>query len=202
MAYVIAIHVPIAGVAIVPVILGWPLVLLPAHIVFIEFIIDPICSIAFEAEREEADVMSRPPRSSAERLFSWKTWIVSLLQGAGVLAVVLGVLFFAKARGIGESESRALAFATLVAGNLAMVLSNRSWSRGLWATIQEPNRAMAILFSAALGLLGLTLYVPFLARLFHFEALSAAEIALAAAGSLLALAWCELLKRVRSAIAS
>jgi Ca2+-transporting ATPase len=197
MAYVIAVHVPIAGVAFIPVVLGWPLVLLPAHIVFIEFIIDPICSIAFEAEREERDVMSRPPRSAQERLFSWKTWVVSLLQGAGVLVVVIGTLILSKARGLGEGESRALAFTTLVAGNLALVLSNRSWSRSLWATLREPNRVMAVMFAAALGVLASTLYLPFLSRLFRFEGLTALDAAMAAAGTVLCVLWCELLKAMR-----
>ena len=141
--------------------------------------------------------MRRAPRSRKERLFSWKTWALSLLQGGGVLAVVIGTLVLSKARGLGEDESRALAFTTLVAGNLALVLTNRSWSQGLWSTLREPNRAMAILFGAALGVLGLTLYLPVAARLFHFQGLSGVDFLVAGLGSLLALAWCELLKGVR-----
>ncbi|MBI3854887.1 MAG: cation-translocating P-type ATPase [Planctomycetes bacterium] len=199
MAFVIAVHVPIAGTALIPVILGWPLVLLPAHIVFLEFIIDPICSIAFEAEREERDLMSRPPRPPEERLFSWRTWMISLLQGLGVLAVVIAALVIGRARGLGEDASRALAFTTLVVGNLSLVLSNRSWSRGLLATLREPNRVMAILFAVALGVLALTLTVPYVSHLFRFGALSGVDLALAAAGGALCLGWCELLKALRSA---
>jgi Ca2+-transporting ATPase len=197
MAFVIAVHVPIAGAAFLPVVLGWPLVLLPVHIVFLEFIIDPICSIAFEAEREERDVMSRPPRWAAERLFSWKTWGISLLQGLGVLGVVMAVLLFGRIRGYGEGGVRAMAFATLVAGNLALVLSNRSWSKGLFATLREPNRAMAILFGAAVGILGLTLSVPLLLRLFRFDGLSLRDLGVVLAGAASCLVWSELLKAVR-----
>jgi Ca2+-transporting ATPase len=73
-AYIFAIHVPIAGMSLIPVLLNWPLVLLPVHVVFLELIIDPACSVVFEAESEEADVMSRPPRNPQERLFSRRLW--------------------------------------------------------------------------------------------------------------------------------
>jgi Ca2+-transporting ATPase len=91
MAYILAVHVPIAGLSLVPVLLKWPLVLLPVHIVFLELIIDPVCSVVFEAEREEADIMDRPPRNPKEPLFGRKTILISLLQGLSVLAVTLGV---------------------------------------------------------------------------------------------------------------
>jgi len=202
MAFVIAVHLPIAGLAFVPVLLGWPLVLLPAHIVFLEFIIDPICSIAFEAERDERDVMTRRPRSALERMFSWKIWGISLLQGAGVLGVVLTVLLLARARGLGEGEIRALAFTTLVAGNLALVLSNRSWTRGLWAILREPNRAMGAMFALAALVLGLTLTVPFLSRLFRFEGLTGQDLLAAGTAAALCLGWCELVKALRTRLDS
>ena len=88
-AYILAIHVPIAGMSLIPVLLKWPLVLFPVHIVFLELIIDPACSIVFEAEPEEANVMNRPPRNPQEPLFSRKTLAVSMLQGVSVLLIVL-----------------------------------------------------------------------------------------------------------------
>ena len=89
MAYVMAVHVPIAGLALVPVMLKWPIVMLPLHVVFLELVIDPSCSIAFEAEPEESDVMERPPRSTNQPLLDRRTLTLSLLQGASVLLVVL-----------------------------------------------------------------------------------------------------------------
>jgi Ca2+-transporting ATPase len=200
MAFVIAAHVPIAGTAFIPVLLGWPLVLLPAHIVFIEFIIDPICSIAFEAEPEEQDVMSRPPRSAEAHLFSGITWVISLLQGVGVLVAVLGALILGRARGLAEGEIRALAFTMLVVGNFALVLSNRSWSRSLIASLRQPNPALWALLAAALGVLGLTLTVPFLSHLFRFEELSRLDFAVAGGGGAICLLWCEFLKALRSRV--
>jgi Ca2+-transporting ATPase len=181
------------------VLFGWPLVLLPAHIVFLEFIIDPVCSIAFEAEREERDAMKRPPRSPAERLFSWRIWMVSLLQGLAVLTAVTVALLLARGRGASEAGTRALAFATLVGGNLALVLSNRSWSRSLFATLREPNRAMALILGVAVAVLALTLYVPPLARLFRFEGLGGRDFTFVGAAAVFCLLCGEGFKRLRAA---
>ncbi len=129
MAYIFAIHVPIAGMSLIPVLFGWPLVLLPVHIVFLELIIDPACSIVFEAEGEEADVMNRPPRDPGERLFGARTVGVSLVQGLVVLAAVAGMFASAQVRGYGETEARALSFTTLIVANLGLIFANRSWSQ-------------------------------------------------------------------------
>ena len=90
MSFLLAVHVPIAGLTVLPVLLGWPLILLPVHIVFLELIIDPACSIVFESEPEEPDVMQRPPRRAAEPLFDRRTVVLSFLQGLGVLLVTFG----------------------------------------------------------------------------------------------------------------
>ena len=104
MAYIFAIHVPIAGMSLLPVLFNWPLVLLPVHIVFLELIIDPACSVVFEAEKEEANVMNRPPRRLEEPLFNRKTIIFSLLQGLSVLVIVAAVFVIAMLRGQGEQD--------------------------------------------------------------------------------------------------
>src|SRR5262249_15373668 len=105
MIYVLAIHVPIAGLSLLPVVLGLPIVLLPLHIVFLELIIDPVCSIAFEAEPEDRDVMTRAPRDPRRPLFRPRALAVSLLQGAFILALSLGVLFLGSSRGYDDARS-------------------------------------------------------------------------------------------------
>ena len=114
-----------------------------------------------------------------------------------MLAVVLIVLLLARTRGLAEGEVRALAFTTLVAGNLSLVLSNRSWTRGLWSILREPNAAMTAMFALAAAVLALTLTVPFLAHLFRFEELTGVDVAIAAAGAALSLGWCEVIKTLR-----
>src|SRR6185369_11413412 len=142
MAYILAIHVPIAGMTLIPVLLKWPLVLLPVHIAFLHLIIDPACSIVFEAEPEEADLMQRPPRNPKDPLFGKRMWSMSLLQGLGVLLILATLYGLALSRGQAESEARALAFTTLIIANLGLILINRSWSRTVLATIRSPNPAL------------------------------------------------------------
>jgi magnesium-transporting ATPase (P-type) len=129
MAYIFAVHVPIAGMSLIPVLLQWPLVFLPVHIVFMELIIDPACSFVFEAEPAESNVMKRPPRNPKGGLFNRRMIGLSLLQGFSVLAILVAVYAIALLRGNGEDDARALTFTTLIVANLGLILVNRSWSR-------------------------------------------------------------------------
>ena len=195
-AYILAVHVPIAGLSIIPVFFkDWPLLLLPVHVVFLELIIDPACSLIFEAEAAEPGVMQRPPRKPTERLFNLKTVGVSLLQGAIVLGIILGVIALSGVLGHPEENARrAFAFMTLVATNLALILTNRSWSRSILSMLKEPNRALWwVLAGAAVGL-SLIVSVPFLRNLFHFSALHPADIALCLAAGAFSVLWFEILK--------
>ena len=126
MAYIFAVHIPIVGLSLIPLLLGWPPVFAPVHIVFLEMIINPACSIAFEAEPAEHDVMSRPPRPTKEPLFGTRILLISLLQGVFVLLATLMVLGFALHQGATEETARALTFTTLVIGSLGLILVNRS----------------------------------------------------------------------------
>jgi Ca2+-transporting ATPase len=197
MAYIIAVHVPIAGLTLVPVLLDWPLVLLPMHVVFLELIIDPACSVVFEAEGDERDVMSRPPRDSAAPLFGAGTVLVSVLQGLGVLAVVLTVFAVALHRGQGELDARALTFTTLILANLGLILANRSWDRTALGNLRTPNRAMWWVFAGATALLLAVLYVPFLRTLLHFSSLHPDDLVLCLVMGAVSLLGVEAAKFVR-----
>jgi Ca2+-transporting ATPase len=126
MRYLVAVHVPLAGMAFLPLAAGWPLFLFPVHVVFLEFVIDPACSLVFEAERSDPQVMERPPRPVDERLFTPASLAIGVALGAGVLVAAALVLGWAHGAGRAEGEARALAFTTLVAGNLALIFANRS----------------------------------------------------------------------------
>ena len=170
-SFVIAVHIPIVGMSLVPVILGWPLVLLPVHILFLQLIIDPACSIAFEAEPEEVDVMHRPPRSPNEHLFNWNTIYFGLIQGLVLFAIVLTLYGGALYRGLNADEARAIAFGTLVISSIGLIFSNRSRTRTLLATLRTRNRALWWITGGALALLVLVLYSPPLRSLFSFGVL-------------------------------
>jgi Ca2+-transporting ATPase len=198
-AYIFAIHVPIAGLSFIPVLFSdWPLILLPIHIVFLELIIDPACSVVFEAEEAEADIMRRPPRNPRERLFGFHAIGVSLLQGASVLAVVLGIFLVSRSYGESQEMGRALAFTTLVVANLGLILTNRSWSRTIPSTMKMPNKAVWWVLGGATAFMAAALYVPALQGLFHFTGLRAESLALCLAAGAVSVLWFEGVKVVRA----
>jgi Ca2+-transporting ATPase len=201
MSYILAVHVPIAGMALLPVLLGWPTVLFPLHIAFLELVIDPACSMVFENEPAESDVMQRPPRDVRQPLFGGMALGLALLQGLGALAVVLAATVWGAGQ-LTEGSVRALAFAVLVFTNLALIFSNRSRAGAFWAGLWVPNRTLWAVVAAALSLLGLVLYVPWLARLFLFEPLPMAWLAAAAGLGLASVLWFELLKAINSNMAT
>lgn len=190
-AYLIAVHVPIAGLSLVPALCGWAPLLLPVHVVFLELIIDPACSIAFEAEPEEADVMRRPPRAATASLFDLRTVGVSLLQGLVVLATLLLMHRLALRAHYDEGQTRAWMFVTLLMANLGLILTNRSWTRSFISSVGTRNRAaLAVMLSAVVVLLA-TLWVPFLRQLFKFSPLDGVHLALSAGAGLASTLWFE-----------
>jgi P-type Ca2+ transporter type 2C len=197
-AYIFAIHVPIAGMSLLPILFGWPLVLMPVHIVFLELIIDPACSLVFEAEPEEEDVMRRPPRRPEEPLFSKRVIALSLLQGAGVLAIVLSVFAVALRRGQGAEDARALAFTTLVVSNLALILTNRSWTRTILQSFRAKNGALLWVLGGAVGFLAFLLSVPSVRRLFGFSKLHPDDLVICLVAGLFSIAWFEAFKILRA----
>jgi len=195
MAYVIAIHVPIAGLSLVPVLLGWPLLLLPMHVILLELVIDPSCSIVFEAEPAQPDILRRHPRPPGERLFSARLIAFGILQGLGLLAATLAVRAVALTQGGSEGGVRALTFASLLLGNIALVWSNRSRSRSLLALFRVPNAALAWVTAFALGALALALFSSFGQRLFRFEGVTPAGLVPGLVAAAAAILWFEFLKR-------
>ena len=170
MLYIFVVHVPIAGLSLLPVLLGWPLMLLPIHIVFLELIIDPACTVVFEAEREEVGVMNRPPRSLGDSLFGKRSLVVGLVQGLGQLAIEILFVFWALPI-YGEQVVRAAVFTCMVLCNLGLILLSRAGKRPLLKTIGIPNRPQVWVTVGAIGLLGLSLSVPWVQRLFLFASI-------------------------------
>ncbi len=197
MTYILAIHVPIAGLSLLPVLFRWPLILMPVHILFLELIIDPASSIVFEAEPEESDLMQHPPRSPEARLFNPKTLSLGLLQGASVLLIVLATYLIAQYQGRDEHAARTLCFTTLILANLGLILVNRSWSRPILGTLRTPNPALWWIFGGTLCFLGLALSVPILRNIFHFSVLSLADFFLCLGCAVLSILWFEVVKTWR-----
>ena len=197
MRYLVSVHVPIAGISFLPLAFGWPLVLYPVHVVFLEFVIDPACSVVFEAESSERGAMERPPRDPRAALFGARMLATSLLLGATLLAAVFAAYAWAVAAGHSDAEARAVAFAAIVFGNLALILVNRSHERLALETLREPNPALWWVVGAALGALALALYLPAASAIFRFAPLGAADLGVAALAGVAGVAWYEVAKLLR-----
>ena len=195
LGYIFAIHVPIAGLSLIPVFFAdLPLILWPVHIVFLELIIDPACSIVFEAEKEERNVMSRPPKPYDEPFFGIKKILLSCTQGIGILIIVFAVYLYGLNNGYLEREVRALAFTTLIASNIAVILSNRSWSRNIFQILATSNSTVKWVAGGAAFFLVLTLNVPFLLKLFQFDKISFVEAIICVGAGFLSIVWFEIYK--------
>jgi Ca2+-transporting ATPase len=201
MSYILAVHMSIAGTALLPVLLGWPVVLYPMHIVFLELLIDPACALAFENEPAEADLMRRPPRRPDAALFAGATVWRAAGQGACALVAVIAACAWANSA-LPEESARAFTFSTLIATNLAQIVSNRSHTRSAFEALRTPNPVLWTVAAAALGLLALALYQPWLAQMFRFAPLGVVHLLLALAIGAASVSGFELLKwrRRRAAI--
>lgn len=170
MSYIMAIHIPIIGLTLVPALFpDIPLLLMPLHIVFMELIIDPSCSVAFEYEQEEKDIMKRPPRKPDENFFGGRKIVISVLKGALLLSMVLIVYVLTKNEGHTEAEIRAITFSALIIGSLAFIMSSLSKTRSFLSVISEKNYAAIAIATAAIIVLIGVISVPPLEKLFSFE---------------------------------
>jgi Ca2+-transporting ATPase len=194
-AYILAIHVPIAGLALIPLLFNLPLIFWPLHIAFLEMVIDPTCSIVFEAEEEEDDVMRRPPRGPDERLLSPAFIVWSLAQGAVALVFVAVLFVLALNQGLPETDARTVAFASLVAINLGLALVNRSQDPRPWAALVRRNRAFWWVTAGSTALLAAIIAFAPTRALFRFGPLHLDDIAVAAASGVAILVGLDLVKR-------
>lgn len=195
MGFVMAAHIPVAGLALLPLALGVPLILYPVHIAFLEMVVDPVCSIAFEAEPEERDVMSRPPRDPGSPLFSVPLIVWSLLQGTTVLIATAAIFLIASMRGMPEAQVRSLVFLILVEGNIAMILAGRSFSTSIARALLRPNPTLWIVLGIDAVLLAAILSWPTMRELFRFGPLHLDDLLLCIGVGACILPVLELLKR-------
>ena len=195
LGYIFAIHVPIAGLSLIPIFFAkLPLILWPVHIVFMELIIDPACSIIFEAEKAEGNVMSRPPASIDQPFFGGGKILVSCLQGVSVLVIALSLYGAGLYLGYSEKEVRAFSFIALISSNIAVILSNRSWEKNILQILATPNATVKWVVGGAILFLTLVLKVPFLTNVFRFKQVDALEIAVCSLAGVLSITGFEMYK--------
>ncbi|HVZ01319.1 MAG TPA: HAD-IC family P-type ATPase [Dongiaceae bacterium] len=197
MVFIVAVHIPIAGLALLPIAFGWPLLLFPVHVVFLEMLIDPICSIVLEAEPAEPDAMRRPPRRRDEPILALRTLLWGVAQGSCALIGILGLYGWAVLEGLPADEARGLGFTALIVADLWLVLVNRGWGTRPFRGFVRPNASLAVVVLAASAALALVLFMPGLEPLFRFEAPSLALLAAAVATGAVSVGWFELIKPLR-----
>ncbi len=197
MSYVIAVHVPIVGMSILPLFASkWPLVLLPVQIAFLELIIDPACSVVFEAEPIDPKIMDQPPRPPGQAMFDRKVLTVAILQGLTVLAAVGGVYVWSVLGNRSDTAVRSITFTTLVLANLQLILVNRSWRLSIWRSLRERrNPTLKWIVGLAVGLLAVLLTVPGARRAFSLGSIRWLDVIVAALASFASVAWFEIYKR-------
>jgi P-type Ca2+ transporter type 2C len=194
MGFIVAVHVPIAGLALLPLVAGLPILFGPMHIAFLEMVIDPVCSLVFEAEAEEDGVMRRPPRDPDEPLFSKGLIGWSILQGGVAFLFVAVIYVVALRRGMPETEVRALVFFSLVATICGLIFVNRSFDSSLVTALRLSNRALGLTLALIAVVMTVTLSWPVASRLFRFGPLHVDDIGLTLVSGLLVLVLLELLK--------
>ena len=198
MGYILSVHVPIAGMSLLPLFFNLPVMLFPAHIAFLELIIDPACSTVFEAEKEDKDIMKKPPRNLKQPLFDLRTVLISLAQGLGVLIATFVLFIFAIKSGRSESEARSFVFVSLVLANLMLIVVNLSWRKNIRKIILSPSRILLTVIIGAISCLLIVLYVPFFAGIFRLAPLGIKDFLLIIAAIFVSLSWFELLKLIKN----
>lgn len=198
MSYIIAIHIPIIGLSLLPAFFPhWPVLLMPLHIVFLEMIIDPVCSIAFESEQEELDIMRRPPRSKYMRFFGWNKIAASALNGFLLLAMVIIVYFSTIREGHTPDEIRAISFLSLTIGNLFLIVTTLSKTRMFYQIVQEHNKTLWLILLSGLSINALLISVPAFGHVFKFSFPGWTHFMISIAGALSVLAVLELIKFIK-----
>ena len=170
MSYIISIHVPIIGLTLLPAFFSsLPILLMPLHIVLLELVIDPICSVAFEHEKEEKNIMNRKPLGTREKFFGKRKILGSVLQGLLLFAMTMTIYFLSIREGHSDEEVRAVAFSSLVLGNVFLILSNLSRTRNFLNVLTEKNWALLIILSTAIIMLLVIISIPFFQQVFRME---------------------------------
>ncbi|MBK7871284.1 MAG: cation-translocating P-type ATPase [Saprospiraceae bacterium] len=194
--YIISIHIPIILMVLIPLLLNWPFknIFTPVHIIFLEMIMGPTCSIFFENEPMEIRTMKRRPRRRSEGLFSWRELSGSILQGLIISIGVLGVYFWAMTTGHDEDVTRTMAFITLIISNVYLTLVNRSFQETIINTIRYKNNLLPVVLVASMVLLVCLQFIPFVRVTFHLTPLDWHDWLIAAAVAFVSVFWFEAYK--------
>ena len=194
--YIISIHIPIILIVFIPLALGWiyPNIFTPVHIIFLEIIMGPTCSIIYENEPMEDNLMLQKPRPLTTTFFNLKEVLISIIQG---LVITLGLLFmyqYAIGESMSENGTRTLIFLTLITSNIVLTLANRSFYYSIFKTIQYKNNLVGLIIGITILMTGLLLFIPAFSRFFLFETVSVSQIGICVLVGSISVLWVEIYK--------
>jgi Ca2+-transporting ATPase len=198
--YVISVHIPIILTVSIPLVLGWiyPAIFTPTHVIFLEMIMGPTCSIIYENEPLEKSLMFQKPRRFTSTFFSARDLTVSIVQGIVISIFVLGIYQYSVRHHFDESLTRSLVFATLVSANVVLTLVNRSTIKPVWVSIRYRNPLIPLIVLVTIGLMGMILYAPPVSSFFKVRPLSLEQLLLCIGVGLISVAWIEPIKLFRN----
>jgi Ca2+-transporting ATPase len=197
--YIISIHIPIILIVTVPLLLFWKYtdIFSPVHVIFLELIMGPTCSIIFENEPIEVNSMKRTPRKLSTTFFSFSELSLSILQGIVITIACLGVGYLMMMNNQSEAFVRTMIYATLILSNLFLTLVNRSFYYSVMTTLRYKNRLIPLILSVSLLVLFLSLYLTPVQNIFQFTVLSGSELLLCFSSAFIGVMWIEILKWFR-----
>ncbi|NCU04417.1 MAG: cation-translocating P-type ATPase, partial [Chitinophagaceae bacterium] len=197
--YIVSIHIPIILIVTLPLLLAWTFtdIFSPVHVIFLELIMGPTCSIIYENEPMEPGTMNRPPRKMGATFLSLKQLAMSIVQGLMITAGCLGIGYYYMQTGSAEEMIRTVIFITLLCSNIFLTLVNRSFRYSVFQTIRYKNNLVLLILSFTVVFIAALLYVPFLQHLFRLQSLTAPTLLTCIAVALVSTCWIELWKLLR-----
>jgi Ca2+-transporting ATPase len=197
--YIISIHIPIILIVTMPLILMWDYINIfsPVHVIFLELIMGPTCSVIFENEPIEGNSMTRKPRKMSSTFFSMRELSLSIIQGLVITAACLVMGYYFIEMGSSEAVVRTIIYTTLIFSNLFLTLANRSFYYSVLTTIRYKNALIPLILSISLGVLFLSIYFRPLQRIFEFEVISVEKILLCLTAAFVGVMWVEIVKWMR-----
>jgi Ca2+-transporting ATPase len=197
--YIISIHIPIILIVFIPLALGWiyPNIFTPVHIIFLEIIMGPTCSIIYENEPMETNLMLQKPRPLSNTFFNWKEILMSIIQGLVITGGLLLIYQFCVQNHSSEDQTRTVIFLTLIVANIFMTLVNRSFYYSIFTTIRYKNNLVPIIIAISAGITVLLIWVPLFSKFFKFEMISTTQFLLSIAVGMVSVLWIEIYKWMR-----
>ena len=194
--YIISIHIPIILTVLIPLALGWlyPNIFSPVHIIFLEIIMGPTCSIIYENEPMEKNTMRQPPKALTTTFFNWKELSTSILQGLVIAAGTLLMYQYAVHSGYNEALTRTMVFTVLITANIFLTLINRSFYYSIFTTLKYKNNLVALIIGITVVMVAFILYVPLITRFFGFERMDSFQLMITVCAGFVSVIWFELFK--------